>query len=438
MEFIIRLIDRVTKRLLLYFWILGIVIFLTNSNISDLAKWQTRPTFISDIGEHVEPEPEPEPIPKWQDNIMPETKDKIYLTWAYKPQKFDEKPSGVNVLAPLWFYVEDKGGDGIPRLMDIIELGREADFNGYVNQSHEQGAKVWGTVVSFNPSLTDPLIHTSEYRQAFIEKMAAYIEELSLDGINFDFENMNPAHKMDFTEFVKDCADAWRPLGCVISVDVTVKSGAPDSTNWYQCYDHKSLGEVADYLAVMAYDQHSNHSVAGPVASLEWVDDKIKGILEDVPSNKILLGIPFYGRDFPSMMMDDDPDALEPTWSSGSRGVVTIFKKHVDEMLDSDRFTNINNKEIIVKEWLVKNEWMENDEVHYLKFIDQNDMFHEIWYDDEKSLALKADLVNKYHLAGVAVWQQSYGRDSFWEAVGSEIGLLNEISAEEPIKNQNK
>ncbi len=438
METFIKLMDRVTKMTLLCFWMLGIVVFLTNSAVSDPAKWQTQPTFIPDLEEQVQHEPEPEPIPKWQENIMPETKDKIYLTWAYRPQKFTEKPPGVNVLAPLWFYVEDANEDGVPQLMDITELGRKADFKGYVNESHEQGAKVWATIVSFNPSLTDALIHTPEYKQAFIDKTASYIEELELDGINFDFENMNPAHKLDFTQFIKDCADAWKPLDTVISVDVTVKSDSPDSTNWYQSYDHKSLGEVADYLAVMTYDQHSNHSAAGPVASLEWVDHKIKGILEDVPSNKILLGIPFYGRDFPSRMVDDDPDYLEPTWSSQSRGVVTIFKKNVDDVLESDRFVNINNSEIIVNQWLVKNEWMNYDEVHYLKFIDQNGLVHEIWYEDEKSLALKAELVNKYHLAGVAVWQQAYGRDSFWEAIGSEIGLMDETSDVSSEEHQNE
>jgi len=428
MEQVLECIDWLSRRILLFLWIFILFISLTGSTYYSLTIEHQDEQVFNPIPEDTY---EPDPIPKkdWRDNIRPEPEHKIYATWAYRPQNFQGKPPGVNVLAPVWLYVVDENDDGIPRLKHIAELGRKADYKGYVQQAHQAGAEVWGTVVSFEPDLSDRLIHTPEYRQDFINKLIDCINDWELDGINFDFENMNPLHKLDYTDFIRECAEALRSIGCTVSVDVTVKSDIPEPNNWYQCYDHESLGQVVDYMAVMTYDQHSHHSQAGPVASLEWVERKIQGILEDVPSDKILLGVPFYGRDFPSLMEGDDPEMLIPTWSSQNRSVVTIFKSHVDKLMESDKFTNINGKEIKVKEWLIKNEWVEELGVHYIKFIDEEEKVHEIWYEEEKSLELKAKLVKKYHLAGVAVWQQAYGRDSFWEVIKNELQSSNDSSS---------
>lgn len=435
MEHALKYIDCLSRRIMLFLWIFIIFISSTgstyySSNIN--SKEQGGQVFNPIVEEELDSEAPPQK--DWRDNIQPEPEHKIFATWAYRPQKFQEKPIGVNVLAPIWLFVVDENDDNIPRLKHIAELGRNADYTGYVAQAHEAGAKVWGTIVSFESDLTDILIHTPEYRQKFINKMIECVNSWNLDGINFDFENMNPRHKLDFTDFIRECAEALRAIGRTISVDVTVKSDVPEPNNWYQCYDHESLGEVVDYVAVMTYDQHSHHSGAGPVASLDWVERKLQGILEDVPSDKILLGIPFYGRDFPSLIDEEDPENLIPTWSSQNRSVVTIFKSHVDQLLESDKFTDTNKKEIEVREWLVKNEWIDELGVHYIKFVDQENKVHEIWYDEEKSLALKASLVKKYHLAGVAVWQQAYGRDSFWEAISNELWPPEEISNEDSIE----
>jgi len=46
---------------------------------------------------------------------------------------------------------------------------------------------------------------------------------------------------------------------------------------------------------LMAYDEHwATSPVSGSVASIGWVDRGVSALLEDVPSEKVILGLPFY------------------------------------------------------------------------------------------------------------------------------------------------
>ena len=52
----------------------------------------------------------------------------------------------------------------------------------------------------------------------------------------------------------------------------------------------------ADYIVVMAYDEHYNGSEEGSVASIGFVEQGIKDTLKEVPAEQVILGVPFYTR----------------------------------------------------------------------------------------------------------------------------------------------
>jgi spore germination protein YaaH len=351
----------------------------------------------------------------WWSNIKPEPVDKTVMTWAYRPQSLDAVPPGVNVLAPTWFYVE-ADANGSPVLHTLPEMGRSVNFDQYVTTAHDGGSEVWGTVVSFNASLTDALLHNDPAKQSFITRVAELVHDYALDGINLDFEYFDPAYTDDYTQFVADCVAAWDVLDITTSVDVSVHSYVPEPNNWYQSYNRGELAKVVDYIGLMSYDQHySTSPVAGPVAGMDWVESRLLRLLEEVPSDQILLGVPFYGRDFPALN-----DGLKtPAWPDTS-SVKTIYKSDVDSLLANDLFSRQSGDYKVV-EWVVKNEWQPEIGVYYIEFIDQNNIVHQIWYDEETSLANRADLVQKYNLSGLAAWNQGQGRDSFWLAINDAL-----------------
>ena len=61
-------------------------------------------------------------------------------------------------------------------------------------------------------------------------------------------------------------------------------------------YDYAALNSVADRIVVMAYDEHWNGSSPGPIASLEWGEKVARYASSCIPSEKLVIGIPLYGR----------------------------------------------------------------------------------------------------------------------------------------------
>lgn len=349
-----------------------------------------------------------DPVVSWWPNIMPRTADPLMLGWAYRPRSLTEVPSAINVFAPTWLYLEVDNA-GLPRLRTVQELGRTTDFTGYIDTAHNAGARVWVTAVNdfYDPDATGTLLRTPECVDAFIEKAVSVCRQWNADGLNLDFEHMNPADAQVYNDFAAKCTERFHEEGLLISADVTVPLPYPDPDNWWQCYDRAGLSKAVDYVAVMGYDQHTAGDDPGPVGGLDWVEFEIRMSLAEIPSDKLILGVPFYSRDFQVL-------------ADGSTKVTFMFKTHVEDMLDDDRFTR-GGKVIAIAEWHVKDEREPDTFVNYLEFTDEAGTLHRIWYDDEISLAARAALADRYHLAGVAVWEISYGRDSFWEAMAAEL-----------------
>ena len=348
-----------------------------------------------------------DPLTPWWRNVEPRTEDPLMMGWAYRPQSLEEIPPAIEVFAPTWVYVAMDESTGLAQAYTVSELGRETEFAAYIDTAHQAGAEVWVTAVSFTPDISDALIHNPEAVDAFIEKMIRVCRQWGADGLNLDFENMNPEHRHDYNAFAAQVTEALHEYDLIVSADVTVPLGYDDPSNWWQCYDRAGLAESVDYVAVMAYDQHIESTDPGPVGGLDWVEEKIRLTLAEIPSDKLLLGVPFYARDFRVL-------------ADGSTKVISVWPSQVEAMLAEDTYKS-GSMEFVIEEWHVKNERQPGSGVLYLEFTDQYGTLHRIWYDDEVSLAARAALADKYHLAGVAAWVMGFSRDSYWEAMAPEL-----------------
>ncbi|WP_338452350.1 glycosyl hydrolase family 18 protein [Niallia oryzisoli] len=317
--------------------------------------------------------------------VIPMFDGPIHLTWEAvytknpNPAMIPEMP-GVNVVSPTWF--ELSGADGT-----VKNLGSQD----YVNWAKNRGYQVWGLFSNaFDPDLTHEALQHYETRQIIIQQLLEYSKMYHLDGINIDIENVREEDGPIVTQFVREAAPYFHEAGLIVSMDITfITTG-----NWSAFYERERLAEVVDYLIVMAYDEHWGSSQkAGSVASLPWVEENLQRLLQEVPNEKLILGVPLYTR----------------LWEEKATGEVTSKAMSMSE----------------VKEWLSLNSvtpsYDESSGQNYAEVIDPaTNSTYRIWLEDDLSLNKRADLALKYDLKGVASWSRTFADETAWLSLSLE------------------
>lgn len=315
---------------------------------------------------------------------------KINMFWDYfseyakAPDRSGENIEGVNVVSPAFFYIDTDGS-----FKENVGTAGKA----YIEWAHDNGYKVWPMVQNAEAGIkvTSAILNDYAKRQKLIEEIVDVCVEYKLDGINIDFENMYEKDKNVFSRFVIELVPRMKEIGIVTSVDLTAPDGAP---NWSLCYDRFLLGNVADYLAFMAYDQYGTSSdKAGTTAGFNWIETNLIKFLEtyEVDSEKIILGIPFYTR----------------IWTETSDGTV------------SSKVVNMKDVEKSIPDGAYK-QWNDTLKQYYVEF-KSSSTTKKMWVEDLESIKAKVSLVSKYNLAGVAAWEKDRELDGTWELINKEL-----------------
>ena len=299
----------------------------------------------------------------------------------------EEKIAGLTVISPTWFAVTDARGT----------VASKADWK-YVQDAHDKGYKVWALISnSFDPDMTKLFLADESAQDRTVRQLLMYTALYDLDGINIDFENVYDDDKERLTGFVARLADKLKEQRVVLSIDTTVPSGVP---MWSSCYDRAELAKIVDYYMVMTYDEHWRSSpVAGSVASIGWVERGIINTLQYVPKEKLLMGVPFYTREWREA--DNERVRSSTMWMA-----------------------DVENR---IARYGLTPKWLESAGQHYIEYGDDSARY-KVWIEDAKSLGLKADLAKKYELAGVAAWRKGFEKPGTWEAVHIALGKTTEAS----------
>lgn len=125
--------------------------------------------------------------------------------------------------------------------------------------------------------------------------LVADIIEVSkkFDGVQIDFEAVADRDASGFHEFLRMIKGGMEP-GKVFSVALPSRINSIPG----DAYDYSIISSIADKVYIMAYDQHWSTSKPGPVASLEWCKAIIDFAKNVIPAEKLIMGIPLYGREW--------------------------------------------------------------------------------------------------------------------------------------------
>ncbi len=202
---------------------------------------------------------------------------------------------------------------------------------------------------------------------------------------------MKQEDKDMYSRFIIELTPRLKEIGLVTSVDVTAPDGGE---TWSMCFDRHVIGDVADYIVFMAYDQYGvSSNKPGTTAGYDWVKLSLNKFLqtEEIKSEKIILAVPFYTR----------------VWTTSANGEI------------SSKTVDMKNIDKVIPEGTEKH-WDEELKQNYAEYTSGGTK-KQIWIEDLDSLKEKISLIKENNLAGVGSWQKGMENDDVWQMFKKEL-----------------
>lgn len=300
-----------------------------------------------------------------------------------------QSTKGINVLSPTWFYLNDNSG-GIASLAS----------SSYVDYCHQNGIEVWALVSNLeNPDVNaeSVLSHTST-RDNLTNALISAAIQYDLDGINVDFEALNVnAVGTSFIQFIRELSIKCANNGIVLSVDNYIPSA------YTAFYNRAEQARFADYVVLMAYDEHyAGSEEAGSVASIGYVTKGVEDTLQEVPAEQLILGMPFYTRVWSETPIDGDGSTGET-----DNVVDYALSSYAAGMSDVQKLISANGAEQV---------WLDDIGQNYVEY-KNNGVTYKIWIEDATSLEEKLKVMTSHNLAGGSFWKLGLETSSIWDTI---------------------
>jgi|GEM_PF-1305265 len=246
-----------------------------------------------------------------------------------------------------------------------------------ITRAHGAGDRVVLTATCFDQPTLDRLTADPTAAGRLASSLVELVRAKNLDGVNIDFEGAGPGDRVGLDHLVATVSAAVH--GANPHWQVTVDTYASSAGDPASFYDIAGLAPSVDAFFVMAYDM-DDPSVPTPTAALTGPGFTDLAAVQEytavVPGSKVILGVPFYGYDWPTAGPGlGDPATGPPTPVTDAQIEAAGHPVYWDPVTQTP-WTS----------YQVGGQW------------------HQTWFDDAASLSLKAQLAGRFHLRGVGVW----------------------------------
>jgi uncharacterized lipoprotein YddW (UPF0748 family) len=278
----------------------------------------------------------------------------------------------IDYVSPDWYYLADDLTVG-------SYTSRGAGDSEFLGLARVRGVLVAPMVVSSDASRVKRLITNPSAVDNFANQLVDLARRYGYAGFNIDFEVSLPEYKAEFAGFIDATAKKLHGAGLILTVAIPAKRSEYPSS-YLQTYDYELLGKTGvDYIMIMAYDFYETPGPK-PVAPLWWVEECVKYAGKFIPREKLVLGVPNYGK----------------VWDRSGKLIKWLLLPDYQSMRSQGAsFTlDLTTKELRAEV---------PEGVAY--------------YVDGEMAYYRSKLALEYSLAGVAVWRLDLGDPALWETL---------------------
>jgi spore germination protein YaaH len=243
-------------------------------------------------------------------------------------------------------------------------------------------------------------------RTQIVQAITNMVVTNNFDGVDLDFEGFAfvdsnktwPKTAPLWTALVKELSAALHAQKKILSVSTPYVLDPKGTQRGYYVYAWAAIAPYIDRLRIMTYDY--SVSKVGPIGPISWAERTVQYAVTVMPASKVYIGIAGYGRDWVTAVNGVCPANVASVIKAGAKAA-TFVMRDAQNLAASYGVTPTYDEKFGEMTFSYQKVYNGTTAGGLSTSCTAS---RTAWYQDAKSYALRAELVNKYRLGGLAAW----------------------------------
>lgn len=304
-------------------------------------------------------------------------------------------------------------------------------------KAHDNDTRVVLTITQMDNRSIKRLLDSLDAQAKTVDEAVEVVTNRGIDGVNVDFEYVGDpgdAYRAKFTTFTRLLTERMHSKNPHSRVTVSVYASA---VRYPKIYNIGELASFIDGIFMMAYDFAVHGSdTAMPTSPLYghstgeyWYDisTAVDDFLTQMPSNKLILGLPWYGYDYP---------VYSPEFKAATHKGYYVYsyvktkkgKRKVSRLVRPESLIQTVGRatEVITSDRPgYQTGWDSVGQVGWKAYTSSDGTQRMVYLEDSRSLAIKYDFAKEKKLGGIGMWALGFEgeSDELWGVIRDKIGV---------------
>lgn len=244
----------------------------------------------------------------------------------------------------------------------------------------------------FSNDLAHLALTDAQVRSRLLDNISLTLREKGYRGLDVDFEYVYPDDAEAYADFLATLSRRLNPLGYPVIAALAPKISATQPGTLYEGHDYSAIGAAVNEVLLMTYEWGYTYGPPMAVAPLPNVQRVVEYAITVIPPEKIWLGIPNYGYDWPLPFVQGKTKAT----SISSQQAVALARRYSAEISYDD---------------VSQSPWF--------RYTDESGTGHEVWFEDARSIQAKLALIPKHGFIGAGYWNLMRPFPQNWRVLSS-------------------
>ncbi|WP_255415333.1 glycosyl hydrolase family 18 protein [Sporosarcina sp. BI001-red] len=247
------------------------------------------------------------------------------------------------------------------------------------------------TVTNFSDTtagtnLAHTILSSQELQKKSIANILVVMKDKGYQGLNIDFENVLPADRENYNQFLQLTVDTLHPHGYFVSTALAPKTSSEQKGLLYEAHDYEAQGRIVDFVVLMTYEWGYRKGPPQAISPINEIEKVLDYAVTVIPRDKIMMGFEIYARDWLLPFVQGQEAETFSEQEAIFRAIQHQVAIQYDPVAQSP----------------------------FYRYNDDAGRTHEVWFEDARSAQAKFDLVKDYKLLGISYWVLGYPFPQNW------------------------